>query len=1295
MDHFVRILKAALSVKHLNLTNLIQIRMAPVITAVNNVRKLLSNQSVSYKTVYVTIQELQSHAFELKAVLTLALNRLRSDPLANLGHANIRFLLSYITRINKLDLTPKITPVKVKEYGVEISYSGGICIHRLCIRFANMTLTDLQPSVSSDPLCGNCSTFDRSKISDSVFMTGNANQNISFGKRIHMPFGTKFFISPKKTVNELFGSLPIKMFLFGNLYQTELKLSILKVQFRVEKVTVANGLAFTVYGTQNIQTALWRGLTKRILGNADKSSATVTKLKMRLQSVFSNIAKKTTKRTQLIKNKVKEYGNAFVQQQLIVAKAQKQLTVASENLRKSQLRYRRQVVLLNRLQTEFKSYLKGISPIFIERNVNRVCQMKQCKETCVTMPVCKLCQDPVSVDVETLKCDPVKQKIRTRQVVPFETTCEVRKYQFIPIYTGTCKEDPAKQAKRDALLQGSLTATGAAIGSIIPGVGNAVGAAIGAVVGFFASLFKSCDRSYEVYTKTYTVQEKCTLTRATVKITERVFSECYTVRQSMVAGYSKPRKCNCTTDICIVKARNPACVIQNEKCQDLRVEFLKQTRNIPTKFTETYQLIQQTKSNVSAEDLTLMTNSFSKDFYQNQYQQAVYTLNRIQQTSSFLNKSYENLKALLAFEKCITSYYIKYPNITDHFKIVELKFDTLLPVTDSIRIDAHALTNETNKQKTVPFIVLLDDVDASLHGASKKILKELLCSPTRKRRSTENKDALDVPFTSWYNDGSNNMTQAQLSCMTFKRATEFISSSINDLANITDDVHSLMSNIKASLHILSSNQLSSFQTKEESNFVKAQTEVLKSLNTTLERVKSTLKTDQIISQWERNGEIFTGSNNFTFCFTFKDCINTALSSLKDLPTMIKLSKEKYLDNVEILSDLWNQIFAKPESIEKLKSLIQRIKNSVDNIKAVSQHCSQPPKVKTCTDEQLVVLKTVSVTLCCDVSHSLPVRIWWKQDNKILDRENGKELNFIANQKSEGMYTCTAKSLAGETTSNGTLLVVNTKPAFLEEPKSVTFIKPSPTNSYFVCNVTAEPNATISWHFIPLSGPLKPRQLAFDDQSIITINDTDVKQSGFYYCKAVNQHGSIQSRKGRLDILQSKLASQRASLTFEVIAENISSVSDKSFTHLKGKMKINDIQNISVHFKFKSDFRGVLKISVFAESEVHVENVSKEDMLNVASNTRQQLAKSVGRMLGDIVKNDSTIVTQNGKVLKVDNETYHSEFKGNICSNGFVPKEDGFTCGRFLALSYCSFVRTLGLFLIIVQEAKHSGVYLTL
>ena len=1184
-----------------------------------------------------------------------------------------RILMYQFKRFHAIEVQSNDQKISLKEQGKIISYQGKFCFYRMCLSEVDVDIYDLDDSLSSDTQCNNdCkSKYKPFMVKDSIVITVSASKEMQLTPRIKLVKGNGFKLVLNKHTNSLSGEIVASVKHFDLYYKTKFVIDDNDVKFEVNDVKLPGDLIFTLSGKTNVMTVKWESLVYNVKGisyQLAKDLKTVT------QNIYKNISAETTKRLQGTVNRVNEAQKNLVDGKSEVAESQKQLKLTSDRLRLNEAAYKRNLLQMQTTQKEFDSYIKTLDPLFIKKNVEKVCLLKTCPESCVSMPVCDICQDPLVIDVTTLKCEQKKETIRTSTEVPFKTQCDLTKYAFIPVYTGSCSPDPNIQAQSDAQLKQSLIATGTAvgsmIGSVIPGIGTVIGGAIGAVVGFIAGLFSSCDESYEVYTKKWIEQVPCVLVKTGVSSVTREFSVCYDVKKKVQTGFKAPYSCNCKVNNCIVKAKDQTCLVANQNCQKNRQLFLKQADNVPARFVEVYTKLKQFQDNVASSQLKVQAARKSNAFQRRDYERLSNGLRVKEEESKFSKKSHTDVTSILKTETCIMNHHKSDNDVSTLITIKNVQFDITLPLVDNIRLNINVKHKGTDA--LLPFVYSFDnDKEISLNAAAKKIITQTLCKSTRRRRSASEDDVLeDLSFKSWYVEDEITASAVELSCVTLKKTLGFLRSTVKKLEFKTKDASTLKQQLEFAERSLIPTMSLAFTADTNlptsiNSVMKANRDLLLSTAKELSTFGNQVSPPNVIKLWQEQSEVFTGFNNISICLGYSDCVDEAIYSLINLPTIFKIPRAIYVQKVYEIKDKIKLLYGQ-RYLDGIDKLARNIETLITSLEHMTLHCSAPPKVTLKNPQNIITSEGKIVTLECTANSKLPVTYFWRHHENLIDGQHGNTLSIIASAESEGIYSCFVKSLVGNGTTNGTQVTIFSSPKFIEEPKDVVFVTPASNVARFICNATAVPKPTIVWYFRamtstdPVSQP--PVLLRGQTSPLLVFEKPTISNAGFYYCKAYNRYGNIQSKVARFDVVTTVITKSEFKVSFEAL--KATGIKDTSFSKLSARMMketADVMSNMQVNVHQVQD-NTKITMTVTVNPKVDSQLTTK-GMLTKASKSRQDIANAAAVLLNTLLLGRSKLTLDDGRIIDVDNDTITFDLKVNICAAGYKLHKNGFMCGR--------------------------------
>ena len=213
-----------------------------------------------------------------------------------------------------------------------------------------------------------------------------------------------------------------------------------------------------------------------------------------------------------------------------------------------------------------------------------------------------------------------------------------------------------------------------------------------------------------------------------------------------------------------------------------------------------------------------------------------------------------------------------------------------------------------------------------------------------------------------------------------------------------------------------------------------------------------------------------------------------------------------------------------------------MERSIANVKTISLHCSDPPKVTMIGATDKGLADGTKFSLKCTAKSKLPVEYYWEHNEKILDEENSDILDFIASAETQCIYKCIARNLVGNGTSSQVRITLYTKPKFIEEPFDIIYVLPAQNTNRLVltCNVTNYPQTTIAWYHIAITSDLRPNIIPDENEPLLVINDPTQQKSGYFYCQAFNKYGRIKSREAAVSTVYAQLADAKVNVSFDIL-----------------------------------------------------------------------------------------------------------------------------------------------------------------
>ena len=434
-------------------------------TAFNIVLYVINKNDIDFKIATLSMKKLKLTVIDLKSFIQSIIDQHSGNKGSTILTSMCSGVIGLFKRLNTVEVIPDVSsPTFVDNNGWKLSFIGNICLYSLC--FNNMNL-----SIENHP---DANTED-------ILITGNFINNQNMSSRISIMAHDKFKFRIKRNENKFSGYFTASVMLFGTYYQTKVFFTDYSYTF-VVPVSFGSRLSFKVHSNGDITTASWIDLVTFIQGI---SIPNVSYLQTLSEKFYLDKSIHTKNRLTKVKQRKKEASLKYLNILHKINDLNKKFEFARENLRLIEEGYRHDLNYLTTSQLQMQSYMQNIEGLFIEKNLSRVCVIKTCNKNCIPMPECEICQDPVSVDVNVMKCKQTEDKIKSTVMVPLKTMRDEIKHFFIPVYTGDCEEDPVMKGYKNQQIKEYMgtvsraSAAGALIGSVIPGIETSIGGVIG------------------------------------------------------------------------------------------------------------------------------------------------------------------------------------------------------------------------------------------------------------------------------------------------------------------------------------------------------------------------------------------------------------------------------------------------------------------------------------------------------------------------------------------------------------------------------------------------------------------------------------------------------------------------------------------------------------------------------------------------------------------------------------------------------------------------------------------------
>ena len=433
----------------------------------DNILKTVSSFTAEYSEVYDSLLSLLSFAKSGNDIAELLLTRLSYLSIRSSAKraitSQLKILKRSLQRATMLELTPKSSRVIENYSGLMIQYTGKLCFESLC--FENLDVSINDANVSSKDLL--------------ISATFRMDQTIAGQFDVTKGSQLQGRISKSKDVYNV--NVTVNTRLFGSNVSAVLEIDNSKARFVLPGFKLSNAIKFDVEVKAEIsKQSNWENTFFTITGSASKGSFISDFIEDEIAEYIASTSELINERhknaTSLVNN-ISESLKVMAVEMNIKRKAFMKAELEYEKIKSV---YASALTNLNSSQITFRSY--RLTEFFkkVEIDLEQQYPFQKCNDTCLSVPVYSICQDPVIVDVNTLACQLVSRKVTTTIEEPYQTKCPLTEYRFTPYYTGSCKEDELNR------LHGAYVAHKAKIHPIF----------IGALVNLF---FTPCSKSYEVH----------------------------------------------------------------------------------------------------------------------------------------------------------------------------------------------------------------------------------------------------------------------------------------------------------------------------------------------------------------------------------------------------------------------------------------------------------------------------------------------------------------------------------------------------------------------------------------------------------------------------------------------------------------------------------------------------------------------------------------------------------------------------------------------------------------------------
>ena len=1204
-------------------------------------------------------------AFErVRSVIFDSINALESIHLDNIKVKDLAD--SFVRRLQLIHDVPfnyKMSAHRKSSFNIDegylsFFYVGKFCLYQLCME--NVAVQFMSQSNVCNGKCDHY-TENRARSHDSARIEvsptkGSGSRKLS--SRIEFKENDKLEILISTHGDLINGNLSATVSFHKSLKRDVVfKITENDISYQTDQLKIGQGLEGCKLNAKTfLQSASWSSIISKLDGVCYKGKSSFLRHAVKY---FEEIISTTRNKIKLLDQKITNTDVKFKIAAKSFESLKSKLKQSRRNHQKAHSQYKNTELYLKLNQTAMDSYFNLHPELvnLIERNLNKVCQLKSCQKKCLEMPFCEICQNEIIIPTTVMDCKQNIEKIRVNRLKQSTQTCHLRRYLFTTVYTGSCG-NPRHHGKTEG---GDPTDTLVTIGAGVASLFNPVlGLAIGFVGKILSGLFSSCDDTYDVITSPYTITEPCVKLISVVETIERQYSVCLRKQIKVKTGYDLPEPCRCRMQTCPFKVSSPKCVFDNLECNRKRELYLKGSQRIPKVYTELWSSIRSLQNRIEESRLIMEDAKLKYDRDQKKFEEISNLLEKHEIRLKNARSIKENFQHLFRKEICYMNLQNQHKDLSNIIEILDIKFDTNLPILNNVKLQIvtkSLITGQVSTTSVVHSVNNNDDV--SLQESVVDFLEKTLCTDPskRNRRSTDN-------IVNITNDRPIENKRSQSSCLGLQKSVVFMNEVMKGFK------HGLKRAIQRK-HILDHKTTAKYlgPTKISPTpfqIATAQQNLIKTINDNVESFEKELRFENIRENVKDRMELFVSLQNGS-CFTFLDCLDESFLTLEKLPTRTKRYNQDYklhLDNIKgLVSSLHkNDTGMKNKPLELILKTVFDIEEFFEFVSNSVYHCADAPVVKMRYPPEIHIRKDNVYILFCKVKSVAPVDIYWYKDNKVIDGEASALLKIIGSLESLGSYKCLGVSSQGVGESNATFVNVYEKPRIFTEPKDVNYILPSNgAPLMFLCNATGYPEPDYQWFYHKdLKDPGIKVADSKDNNLTLDTYQTDANTgNGYYSCVARNKYGQRKSRMARLNIFRARLPNQ--DLVIE--AQSLAPMNDPTIFKDMEKKAVTKAGQ-TVRFNIYNDTTIQIKLSYRSSLIDKLVFPDRKEMLKFEAKTRADLANAAANIVRMLFLEGESVGNSLSRTsLLFDKSTIRVvEQNVSICSDASTIHPNGYMCG---------------------------------
>lgn len=1143
--------------------------------------------------------------------------------------------------------------------GISLHFRGNLCVGKFCFNDLNMEI-DIQGEQSCTARASSILMFRaKSKVLKTIPSSSEAGSILTISRHhileiVFPPDTERVSVNFEAKVNLFNISQALKISLRNEMLRFELQGELFHKHFAHLKVKA---------NTKNVED--WSALRFFVQGRLPNMSQLSKLLQTKVRDLIKYLAEKAAKKVRNIENFLLEAKRRINSAETLVRR--KELILNSKQ-REKQRKYTKLQRTIN-AHREAKISLNSSLMIFLQLKNKEMCEYQNCSyiDTDTCLPT--VCQRPIVVNYSVPSC---QKKTESYFVSKIETT-EEEEIEWVQTYKTVLKSNCANS---DNLL-----------------------------VRFFESVrdfFSGCDSYMEkVPAAVIEIKHKVLRHDQRKEQMEKVVYDCKEVLKSATSSYSHPYEC------CLKESQHGAakiqvldleCVSENRQCHRNMTHLRRVIQSEQGELVPYFESVTSKAQRVVTAQLEMSRAKADFDFANNQLKLARANLEQHEHAKNALNvttvKSREQLGLKLSqkLQSANGKPLVIVDAITFSVSITKRSLKTRFPVTATLRT-----VEGTGKDEFLEFPMDFTKEDRSLTIASRLIVEKLFGSiPSRKRRSI--RDYLTSSSEGTLLEGS--LSWGQHDCHFSMEAHVYFSDVVDAVERFVNDSKELEASMMASLRGIENLHL------DGSNNDRGPLEEIQStFDETLKSIRQMFLNDTSIAPWNASLDnlrafldVLSKSKNFSECSGFQDCVGFFFDSLwsmyerEDHPRAIAIKEA-----LKKLEKLFGEILNEDSTADALRSKMSQAKALVLKSKDDIILCSRKPSMRRNSPVEIVTTEGENIHLLCEAESPIELLYLWYKDGEPLEDTNSTMLKLPnVTSENQGVYQCQVSNSRGSTMSNVTILKVQQKPQITEQPLG-TQILVGAEMLLLKCNSTGFPRPLTEWFFKPIEGDFKGHVFRLNTtKPTLAIHNVTFQNAGIYYCNVSNQHGTVQSREAKVDVLDFYPGTPRIAVAFGITSCKKLSEADyetnfnapysfwtKFYDVLGGPARkienlyFNPFPNASVSF--------VLSVDDIQVPRHYPPAKRLKEALNMFSLSRISMGKSLKNLYPFLT--NGSLRLEKSEAVCVEENSFSVAFLPQRCPNGTEPHKNGFLCGKQDIISCIRNIHTVCFYKSVLQYCK--------